>query len=200
MRGGAAIFFFAIAGCLAGVGCISTKPVHYYTLGPAPPPAIQGKLDGPVLLVGEITTPESLQDSRIRYRTGSNEAGAYEYHRWTERPGSLVREALLRALRESGKYRRVLNAGSSTGGDYLVRGVLDEFDEVDSGSIRTRISLHVELVDRKANQTVWDRTAEREEPVSGNTVIEVVRSMDRNLRSLVSETAGEIDRFLAERR
>ena len=200
MRERAAIFVFAIAGYLTGVGCISTKPVHYYTLGPAPPPASQGKLDGPVLLVGEITTPESLQDGRIRYRTGSNEVGAYEYHRWTERPGSMVRDALLRALRNSGKYRRVLNSGSSTSGDYLVRGMLDEFDEVDRASIRTRIALHVELVDRKANQTVWDRTAEREEPVSGNTVVEVVRSMDRNLQQLVTETAGEIDRFLAERR
>lgn len=157
-------------------------------------------MDGPVLLVGEITTPESLEDGRIRYRKGSNEAGAYEYHRWTERPESMVRDALLRALRDSGQYRRVLNSGSSTNGDYLVRGMLDEFDEVDSSSIRTKISLHVEVVDRKANQTVWDRTAEREEQVSGNTVVEVVRSMERNLQQLVGETAGEIDRFLAERR
>src|SRR6266851_4788043 len=92
-----------IAACLADAGCVSTKPVHYYTLGPAAPRATQGKPDGLILLVGSIATPETLQDGRIRYRTGSNEAGAYEYHRWTERPGLMVRNALMRALRDSGK-------------------------------------------------------------------------------------------------
>ena len=92
--------FLVIAGCLADVGCVSTRPIHYYTLGPAAPPANQGKPDGLVLLVGSIATPEALQDGRIRYRAGSNEAGAYEYHRWTERPGSMVRNALIRALRD----------------------------------------------------------------------------------------------------
>ena len=189
-----------IAGCLTASGCVSTRPVHYYTLGAAPPPANQSKPDGLILLVGNIATPEALQDGRIRYRTGSNEAGAYEYHRWTERPGSMVRNALMRALRDSGKYQRVLESGSSTNGDYLLRGKLDEFDEVDHASIQTKISLHVELVDRKTNQNVWDHIVEREEPVNGKSVVEVVQSLDRNLQHVVSETAGEIDKFLASRR
>src|SRR6266536_4445266 len=141
-----------MTGCLGEACCVSTRPVHYYTLGAPAPPANQGKPDGLILLVGSIATPEALQDGRIRYRAGSNEAGAYEYHRWTERPGSMVRNALIRALRDSGKYQRVLESGSSTSGDYLLRGKLDEFDEVDQASIQTKISLRVELVDRKTNQ------------------------------------------------
>ena len=189
-----------LAACFVDTGCISTKPVHYYTLGPTSPPATQNKPDGLILLVGNIATPEALQDGRIRYRTGTNEAGAYEYHRWTERPGSMVRNALIRALRDSGKYRRVLEAGSSASGDYLLRGTLDEFDEVDRGSIQTKISLHVELLDRKTNQNVWDRVLERAEPVNGNSVVAVVQSLDRNLQHVVSETAGKMDKFLAARR
>src|ERR1700687_5852369 len=119
--------FLVIAGCTVDAGCVSTRPFHYYTLGPTAPPATQGKPDGLILLVGNIATPESLQDGRIRYRTGSNEAGAYQYHRWTERPGSMVRNALMRALRDSGKYQRVIESGSSTNGDYILRGKLDEF-------------------------------------------------------------------------
>ena len=189
-----------MAGCLANAGCVSTRPVHYYTLGAAAPPANQGRPDGPVLLVGSIATPEALQDGRIRYRTGSNEAGGYEYHRWTERPGSMVRNALIRALRDSGKYQRVLEAGSSANGDYVVRGKLDEFDEVDRASIQTKISLRVELVDRKTGQNVWDHVVEREEPVSGKSVVEVVQSLDRNLQQVISKIAGEIDKFLAGRK
>ena len=190
----------AVGGCLADTACVSKKPVHYYTLGAAASPANQGRPDGLILLVGNITAPEALQDSRIRYRAGSNQAGAYEYHRWTERPGSMVRDALVRALRDSGKYQRVLEAGSSTNGDYLLRGKLDEFDEVDDASIQTKISLHVELVDRKTNQNVWDHTVEREEPVSGKSITDVVQALDRNLQHVVSEIAGEFDSFLSTRR
>jgi len=188
-----------VMGGLMCAGCVATRPVHYYTIEPASAPANQGKPDGLVLLVGSIAAPEALQDGRIRYRSGANEAGAYEYHRWTERPGSIVRTSLLRALRASGKYQRVLESGSLAAGDYLLQGKLHEFGEVDGASIQTKISLQVELVDRKTNRNVWDHLAEHEEPVSGKTVADVVQSLDRNLQRVVSETAVEVDKFLATR-
>ena len=187
----------AVAVGLVSASCVATRPVHYYTIEPASPAANQGKPDGLILLVGDFATPEALQDGRIRYRTGSNGAGAYEYHRWTEQPGSMVRNSLLRALRASGKYQRVLESSSSANGDYLVRGKLYEFGEVDGASIQTKVSLQVELVDRKTNRNVWDRVVEREEPVSSKSVTDVVQSLDRNLQHVVSDTAAEIDKFLA---
>jgi cholesterol transport system auxiliary component len=189
-----------IAGILTGVGCVSSKPVHYYTLEPAASrPAPQPRQDGLTLLMGSIATPEALQDGRIRYRRGANEAGAYEYHRWTERPGEMVRNSLMRALRASGKYRRVIEAGSAATGDYLLRGKLYEFDELDNSAIRTRISLQVELVDRKTNRNVWDRIVEREESVHGRTVLDVVQSLDRNLLAVTREITTQIDQFLLAR-
>ena len=191
---------FLLAGSLLCTGCVATRPVRYYTIAPASAPANQGKPDGLVLLVGNIVTPEALQDGRIRYRSGANDAGAYEYDRWTEQPGSVVRTSLVRALRASGKYQRVLESGSLATGDYLLRGRLYEFGEVDGASIQTKIALQVELVDRKTNRNVWDHLTEHEEPVSGKTVADVVQSLDRNLQQVVSETAAEIDKFLAARR
>jgi cholesterol transport system auxiliary component len=197
-----------IVGGLLCNGCAATKPVHYYTIQPAVQPAIQaasppanpGAPEGLTLLVGEIATPPALQDGRIRYRIGANETGAYEYHRWVERPGLMVRNSLKRALRASGKYQRVLDAGSSASGDYLVRGNLQEFGEVDNASIQSVIALQVELVDTKTNRNVWDRLFEREEPVSSKTVGDVVQSLDRNLQHVVSEAAAEIDKFVETRR
>lgn len=190
----------SMAGGLIGASCVATRPVHYYTIEPASPPANQGKPDGLILLVGDISTSEALQDDRIRYRSGSNQAGAYEYHRWVERPGSMVRNVLLHALRASGKYQRVMESSSSANGDYLVHGKLYEFGEVDNASIQTKVSLQVELVDKKTNRSVWDRRVEREEPVSGKSVTDVVQSLDRNLQRVAGETAAEIDKFLASPR
>lgn len=189
-----------LAGPLVSVSCVSTMPVHYYTIDSALPPAQPGKPDGLVLLVGNIATPEALQDGRIRYRIGSNEAGAYEYHRWTERPGTIVRNSLVRALRASGQYQRVVEASSSAVGDFLVRGKLLEFGEVDTASVQTKISLQVELVEKKTNRSVWDHLVERREPVAAKTVSDVVQSLDRNLQQVMTETSAEIDKFLNTRK
>jgi ABC-type uncharacterized transport system auxiliary subunit len=179
--------------------CVPTRPVHYYTLAPASVPTYQTKADGLTILVGAIITPESLQDARIRYRTGTNETGSYEYHRWTERPGAMVRDSLVRALRASGKYQRVLESSSSAIGDYMVRGKLYEFAEVDNPAIQTKISLHLELIDKKTGHSVWDHAFEHEEPASGKSIGDVVQSMDRNLRQVAADAAAEIDGFLAGR-
>jgi ABC-type uncharacterized transport system auxiliary subunit len=183
---------------LAATSCVATRPVHYYTLAPAAAMTNAAKPDGATLLVGLIAAPEPLQDARIHYRSGSNETGAYEYQRWTERPGAMVRDALVRALRSSGKYQRVLEASSAAVGDYLVRGKLYEFAEVDNPAIHTQITLHLELVDKKTNRSVWDRMFEREEPAGGREIQDVVHSMDGNLQQVVTGAAAEIGRFLAE--
>ncbi len=181
-------------------GCAATRPIHYYTVEPAPQATNQTVPSGITLLVGDIPTPEAMQDGRIRYRIGSNETAAYEYHRWGERPGLMVRNSLIRALRNTGKYERVVEATSSGTGDYLVRGKLNEFDEVDGASIQTRISLQIELVDRKTNRSIWDRVIEREEPVNSKTVPEVVQSLDRNLQHVLADAVVQIDQLLASRR
>jgi ABC-type uncharacterized transport system auxiliary subunit len=182
---------------LLGESCAGTRPVHYYTLEPASAPPAQGKPDGATILVGNIATPEALQDDRIGYRIGANEVGGYEYHRWVESPGAMVRDSLVRALRSSGNYQRVFESSSSAIGDYLIRGKLFEFGEMDTPAIQTRISLHLELVDRKTNRDIWDHFFERAEPASGKSIKEVVESMDRNLQQVVSGAAAEIDKFLA---
>ena len=107
LRGCATKLALVVIGGLVSMSCISTKPIQYYTIEPAAPaPANQAKPDGLILLVGNITASEALQDGRIRFRSGSNESGAYEYHRWTERPSSLVRDSLVRALRASRSEER----------------------------------------------------------------------------------------------
>lgn len=187
-----------MAGLLTA-GCATTRPVHYYTLAPASVPASHEKPDGPAMLVGVIAAPEFLQDDRIRYRAGANEAGAYEYHRWTERPNMIVRDALMFALRASGDYRRVLETSSAAGGDYLVRGKLYEFGEVDNPAIQTRISLHLELIDQKTSRVVWDQFFDRADPAGGKSIDDVVASMDRNLKQVASVAAAEIDKFISSK-
>jgi cholesterol transport system auxiliary component len=180
-----------------GVG----RPVHYYTINP---PATQvpaeAKPSGLVLVVGHITTAEALEDSRIRYRSGSNEVGAYEYHRWTERPAIFVRDLLLHTLRASGQFRQVQEAGSTAAGDYLIRGHLQEFCEADEPGMQTRVSLRLEVVDRKNGLVAWDRQYHHDEPVNGKKMTGIVVSFERNLQNVINDGATGIESFLASRR
>src|ERR1700688_1078047 len=93
------------AALLLMTDCLPHK-VQYYQLAAfeqQAPPADSG----PAILVGRITTPVALQDGRIRYREGLNQVGAYEYHRWTDPPGIMVRDRLIQVMRASDKYKSV---------------------------------------------------------------------------------------------
>ena len=181
--------------------CVSERPIHYYTLSyPATTAPASAKPDGLVLLVGHITTPEALDDGRIRYRSGPNEVGAYEYHRWVDRPGAMVRDLLVEILRDSGKYRQVQAATSAVAGDYLIRGTLFEFSEVDDPGIQSRVSLQLELVDKKTSGVVWEHHYKRDQPVNGKTMKDVVGSLDHNLQQVVTDAAAAINMFLSNRK
>ena len=185
--------------CIMSVACVGGRPIHYYTINP--PGAANGtsRPDGPALLIGRIAAPEALQDGRIRYRSGSNEVGAYEYHRWTERPASMVQDLLLRTLRGSGKYRQVQEASTTAAGDYLVRGKIYELEEIDNPGIRTRVSLRLELLDRKTGMVVWNHHYDRDESVEGKAIHDVVLSLERNLQQVITEAASSIEAFLSNR-
>jgi ABC-type uncharacterized transport system auxiliary subunit len=183
--------------CLLSTACIGGRPVRYYTVNHPAPGGASAKADGLVLLVGRISTPEGLEDSRIRYRAGANEVGAYEYHRWTERPALMVRDLLVQTLRASGKYRQVQETSSTVTGDYLIRGKLYEFAEVDKPEIQSRVSLQLEAVDRRTGMVVWNRRYDRDEPVSGKTMPDVVSSLEHNLQQVVTDAASNIESSLA---
>jgi cholesterol transport system auxiliary component len=193
-----AISICAIAALgLLAAGCVDTRPVHYYTIEMSPAPVTSAAPAGPALMVGNISVPPELQDGRIRYRVGANEVGAYQFHRWMERPGTMVSESLVQALRASGKYRSVMESSSTVAGDYQLRGKLYEFDEIDRETIQTSISLRVDLVDVKTRQVVWGDLVQHQEPVASKNVKDVVASLDRNLQAVVKETAEGIGKFLA---
>jgi len=179
--------------CLISSACVAGRPIHYYTINRAAAAVDAARSGGSVLMVGRITTSEALQDSRIRYRAGSNEVGAYEYYRWVQRPATIVQDLLLDTLGASGRFRQVLDASSGASSDYLVHGRLNEFAEIDGPGIQTRVSMRLEMEDRKTGAVVWEHDYSRDEPVNGKTMQEVVLSMEHNLQHVIGEAASAIE-------
>jgi ABC-type uncharacterized transport system auxiliary subunit len=187
-----------VAAALFLSACAPHK-IQYYQLSDypqkaAPAPPVES---GFVILVGRIATPLALQDGRIRYREGANEVGAYEYHRWTDPPGIMVRDLFIEALRTSGTYKAVQDAGSTSEGDYAVRGKLLEFSELDGPAVETRVALDLELRELKTGRVVWARTLTHNDPVQAKKVADIVRSLDRGLQAVIADATQGIGAYIA---
>ncbi|HEY6293111.1 MAG TPA: ABC-type transport auxiliary lipoprotein family protein [Terriglobia bacterium] len=178
-------------------GCGTGPPIRYYTVQ-IPATADPSTHVYPVaLLVGRIEAATVLQDGPIVYRTGVNEIGTYQYRRWVEPPADMLRAKLIRLLRASGDYQSVTELGSASQGEFVVRGTLYDFEEVDSGpSMAALVSMEFSLYNRKTGLNVWSHFYSQSEPVQGNDISAVVAALEHNLdRGLSQVTAGLAEYF-----
>jgi ABC-type uncharacterized transport system auxiliary subunit len=138
-----------------------------------------------------------LKATPIAYRIGTNEVGTYQYSRWAEPPVEMLKGKLIRMLRASGRYQSVSGLGSTAEGQFVVRGRLYEFEEVDSGTIGGLVSMEFELYDRKSGKVVWTHSYSRSEPVEGKKVSLVVTALDLNLDRGLQEVATGLDQYFS---
>jgi len=186
---------FIVAAVLM-TGC-ATHRIQYYQLNSSPPQMHFAK-DGPALTVGRLATVQALQDARIRYRKGPNEVGTYEYHRWSDPPGVMVQEALIHALQASGQYSSVGAARSSLEGEFLVRGKLLEFAEVDNPGMQSRVSLELNLYESKTGRILWSQVLTHDDPVNGTRIEDLAQSIDRDMNAILGQATEAIGASVKE--
>ncbi|HUL35938.1 MAG TPA: ABC-type transport auxiliary lipoprotein family protein [Candidatus Eisenbacteria bacterium] len=193
----------ASAGAFVAVlaaGCGAPKPVHYFQLTHPPTTAIstaQTPIDA-IILVRPLATTHLYRDDRIVYGDNSVELGLYDNNRWSEPPSELLRDALARGLRSSGEFRAVTTLRSEMGIDYYLTGQLYAFREVTGNGIAAKLHYDLELVDVRKGKTVWRHSYDRDEPVSGKTVADVVMAMDKNVHASVQEAQDGMVQALRE--
>jgi ABC-type uncharacterized transport system auxiliary subunit len=178
-------------------GCGSTKPIHYYTVQSTTAPALSTGTPSVSLLVARISGAEFLRATPIAYRVGANEIGMYEFSRWVEPPVDLVHTSLIRALKSTGNYMSVDSLGSSAEGQYVVRGRLFDFEEVDGPTISGLVSMEFELYDHKSGKVVWSHSYSQSEPAQGKEMSAVVAALNTNLDRGLKETAEGLNEYFS---
>jgi ABC-type uncharacterized transport system auxiliary subunit len=176
-------------------GCGHPKAIRYYTVQSTTAPAIPASAQAVSLVVGTISGPEIFRGSPIAYRIGANEIGTYQYSQWVDPPVLMVQSSLIRVLRASGNYQSVTSLGGAADGQFLVRGRLHDFEEVDGGSISTLVSMEFELVERKSGKVVWTHFYSQSEPVQGKEMSAIVTALDVNLDRGLKETAAGLNQY-----
>jgi len=177
--------------------CGTTKPVQYYTLQLPPAPTLSTGARPVSLLVGNVNGAEIFRDTPIVYRDGANEIGTYQYSRWVEPPVVLLRGRLIRMLRATGEYQSVSELGSTSDGQFVVRGRLYSFEEVDGASISGLVSMEFDLYDRKTGKVVWTHYYSQSEPVQTKEMTAIVAALDTNLDRGLREVTAGISQYLA---
>jgi ABC-type uncharacterized transport system auxiliary subunit len=178
-------------------GCGSSKPIRYYTLQIPAAPAITTNAYPVSLLVANVSAAQIFQDSPIAYRIGVNEIGTYEYSHWEEPPINLVKRRLIRLLRGSGDYQSVADLASNSAGQYVLRGRLYDFEEVDSATIAGLVSMEFDLYDRKSGKVLWTHYYSQSEPVQTKEISAVVTALDVNLDRGLKEVVAGLDQYFA---
>jgi ABC-type uncharacterized transport system auxiliary subunit len=179
-------------------GCGKTKPIRYYAIQSSTAPAVSSGTPTVSLLVADISTPVIFRDSPIAYRVGTNEVGTYQFSRWIEPPVEMVHDHLIHMLRASGAYQSVDSLGSASGGQFVVRGHLYDFEEVDGASgITGLVSMDFQLYDRKSGKVVWSHVYSQSEPVQGKEISAIVTALDVNLERGLKEVAAGLEQYFS---
>jgi ABC-type uncharacterized transport system auxiliary subunit len=192
--------FAAVILCLGILnGCGAARPSKYYQLTiPSDKPSGADPAPYPVTLVlGRITTSHLYRDDHIVYTSSGEAMGTYEYRRWAEPPTEMINDVLLRDLQRSGRYEHVYSLGSDVHGDYVLRGRLYDFREIDGNGLSARVAFEFELRDCKTGSTVWNHSYSHDEPVNGKDVSTVVAAMDRNVQNGLSEVLSALDQYFS---
>ena len=178
-------------------GCGSTKPIRYYTIQSPTAPALPNGTHEVSLLVAGISGSEIFRRSPIAYRIGANEIGTYQYSQWAEPPVEIIQNSLIRLLLASGNYQSVASFSSASGGQFVVRGRLNDFEEVDGANITGLVSMEFDLYDRKSGKVVWSHSYSQSEPVQGKEISAIVQALDINLDRGLKEVAAGLNQYFA---
>jgi len=188
-----ALSLFAPLGCIRGT--IPARELYRIAAVPADSTVPQAT-DGATPLAGSLgiapyLTAGIYAEPSIAYRIGDAEYGTYPSREW-----ALPLSQMLGVLTEELVRRHPLTAEDAVysppslrSQTYLWRGRVRRFEEVDRGKVVSAAVWVDAVILRTSDDSVlWSGSAQRERPVSGNTMADVVHM----LSTLASEAVQEL--------
>jgi ABC-type uncharacterized transport system auxiliary subunit len=180
-------------------GCGAARPSKFYQLT-VPSEKASGVDPAPysvTLLLGPIITSDLYRDDHLVYTSDGEAMGMYEYRRWAEPPTEMINDVLLREIQRSGRYEHIYSLRSGVRGDYVLRGRLYDFREIDGNGLSVRVAFDFELRDPKTETNVWSYSYSHDQSVEGRDVSAVVAAMDRDVQSGLREVLAGLDQYFS---
>jgi ABC-type uncharacterized transport system auxiliary subunit len=189
---------------LALLGCIGApEPLERYRLAPAPAPEAEQRTASPdstlpTIGVEPYSTAGIYADPQIVFRLGETTYGSYPNREWALPLGTMLADATLEIMRSMpGFGARVADDRAATSHQFVWRGVVQQFEEVNRGkAVSAAVRLDAALVRSPEDSIVWQGTAGLERSVPDPTMPAIVDALSEltaaALRRLVTDASGAI--------
>lgn len=152
---------------------------------------------GPVLIVGSVAAPGGIDTARIALSHTPVSIDYYGGAEWTDRAPTLVHDALIDSLENSGAFAAVAADSLSISGNYRLEPELRDFEAVydsPNGPPRAQVAIMLKLVRLPAQTIVAQTLLRDQEPAAANAIPQVVAAintaLDKVLQQAVTWTAS----------
>ncbi len=145
------------------------------------------------LSLSRATASQMTDSLRIAVRPAPNELQVYKGASWAKTPTTMIEDALLRALEDSGRIPAVARQGAGIGADYKLVLDLRRFEAdytADAATPTATIEVNAKLLHAPDQEVVAARTFLQAPPATSTTVPDVVVAFERSLETLTAELAG----------
>ena len=187
-RSSVALLFLAVFPLLS---CGGVPRTHYYTLRLPPAPAGSDPRTSFLLGVERFRAAHVLRDDRILFYESPLQLNYYEYHRWSSDPATMLTEQVMRALRQMGIFSEVRLLPSREPTDYVLRGRLNNFEEIDyDAGGKVRVALELALLRSRDHKIVWTATREVASAIREAGVSGVVDALNASSEQILREVLG----------
>ncbi len=192
-----------LLGMVMATSCGSVPKTYYYTLRVPAPPAANDPKTNFVLGIEHFRAVEMLRDDRIVYYASPTEVNFYQYHRWSADPPSMLSRLSAQQLEDMGVFAAVLLLPSRDPVDYVLRGRVLNFEEIDyEGSTKGRVVLDLKLLRWRDRKVVWSSTHMVERSAEAGGVPGVVTALNASsaqlLREVLPGLVTEVEREFKE--
>ncbi|MFT4257013.1 MAG: ABC-type transport auxiliary lipoprotein family protein [Pseudoxanthomonas sp.] len=144
------------------------------------------------LAIAQPTAPRMLDSDRIAVRPGAEELQVYRSASWSQSPPSLLSDAVLRTLEDSGRIAAVARQESGIRADYKL--VLDirrfEADYAGAEVPSAVIEVNAKLLAVRDQRVVASRTFVQSQPSDSAEIAQVVAAFQQSLNVLTAKIAG----------
>ena len=185
--------FIGVLALVVSVSCGGVPATHFYTLQLPPPPGASDVKTSYILGVDHFQASEALRDDRIVYFETPTQLNYYQYHRWASDPAGMLEELAIRKLDRAGVFAEVRRLSSGAKADFILRGRVLNFEEVDQGTgVNGRVGLELNLIRSSDGATAWSDARLVERPAEGQGVAGVVKALSASSDQLMDELLPDL--------
>ena len=194
-------FVLVVLAILTLAGCFGSKtpmvPVKYYTIEYPPPPGRTASISDAVIRVEQFAASRDYDGRDMISRPRPFVREAYRNHRWSEAPVDMVRNFLLRDIRQSGLFRAALSPGETGVARYRIDGQVEEFLEIESrdrpvASLAIAITLTDTATENPDAGILLQKTYRTTEVIKSKNPGELARGLSAAMAGLSGALLGDI--------